>query len=183
MALSTTDNSTITTVVLGQAKGRLYTAEALVQKFSRALFPRTTNRYGCVTLHLYHFPVAEGVPQTQVLLWVYENQLKAVWDSVVLAEYHCRYHGSKRHVRHIGQGTLYPAPAASPQGTLLPRQTEELVVLYCPPVPRWQLSLPVAAQQLGLFKRLPHCPRDVERPVRPRTLCCDVDSISWHYIM
>ena len=141
-------------VVLGQAKGRLYTAEALAQKFSRALFPRTTNRYGCVTLHWYHFPVAEGLPQTQVLLWVYENQLKAVRDSVVLAEYHCRYDGSKRHVRHIGQGTLYPAPVASPQGTLLPRQAEELVGLYRPPVPRRQLSLPVPAPQLGLFERL-----------------------------
>ncbi len=141
-------------VVLGQAKGRLYTPEALAQKFSRALFPRTTNRYGCVTLHWDPCPVAEGFPQTQVVLWVYENQLKAVRDRVVLAEYHCRYDGSKRHVRHIGQGTLSPAPMASPQGTLLPRQAEALVGLYRPPVPRRQLSLPVPAPQFGLFERL-----------------------------
>src|SRR6266571_5662644 len=37
-------------VVLGEAKGRLYTPEELTRKFSRALFPRTTNPYGCVTL-------------------------------------------------------------------------------------------------------------------------------------
>ncbi len=141
-------------VVLGQAKGRLYTPEALAQKFSRALFPRTTNRYGCVTLHWDPCPVAEGFPQTQVVLWVYENQLKAVRDRVVLAEYHCRYDGSKRQVRHIGQGTLSPAPMASPQGTLLPRQAEALVGLYRPPVPRRQLSLPVPAPQFGLFERL-----------------------------
>jgi hypothetical protein len=40
--------------VLGEAKGRLYTPDELARKFSRALFPRTTNQYGCVTLHRYH---------------------------------------------------------------------------------------------------------------------------------
>jgi hypothetical protein len=42
-------------VVLGEAKGRLYTPEEVPRKVSRALFPRTTNPYGCVTLHSYHF--------------------------------------------------------------------------------------------------------------------------------
>jgi hypothetical protein len=37
--------------VLAEAKDRLYSQDRLAQKFSRALFPRTTNRYGCVTLH------------------------------------------------------------------------------------------------------------------------------------
>jgi hypothetical protein len=32
--------------VLGEAKGRLYTADELARKFSQALFPRTTNQYG-----------------------------------------------------------------------------------------------------------------------------------------
>src|SRR5439155_2177006 len=41
--------------VLGEAKGRLYTPDELERKFSRALFPRPTNRYGCVTLLAYHF--------------------------------------------------------------------------------------------------------------------------------
>jgi len=36
--------------VLGEDKGRLYHLEELDRKFSRALFPRITNRYGCVTL-------------------------------------------------------------------------------------------------------------------------------------
>src|SRR5215831_8203212 len=77
--------------VLGEAKGRLYTADELTRKFSRALFPRTTNRYGCVTLHSYHFYVEEGLPKTQVLLWVYGEQLRAVFDNAVIAEYRCRY--------------------------------------------------------------------------------------------
>jgi transposase InsO family protein len=33
--------------VLGESKGRLSTLEELDRKFSRALFPRITNRYGC----------------------------------------------------------------------------------------------------------------------------------------
>jgi hypothetical protein len=56
--------------VLGEATGRLYSLEELERKFSRALFPRTTNGYGCVTLHSYHFYVEEGLPKTRVLLWV-----------------------------------------------------------------------------------------------------------------
>ena len=60
--------------VLGTAQGRPYTPEVLAEKFAHALFPRTTNRYGCVTLHSYHFYVESGVPHTQVLLWVYGEQ-------------------------------------------------------------------------------------------------------------
>ena len=41
--------------LLGEAKGRMYTPDELTRKFSRALFPRTTNQHGCVTLHSYHF--------------------------------------------------------------------------------------------------------------------------------
>ena len=33
----------------------MYTPDELTRKFSRALFPRTTNQHGCVTLHSYHF--------------------------------------------------------------------------------------------------------------------------------
>jgi hypothetical protein len=46
--------------VLAEAKGRTLSPDGLAQKFSRALFPRTTNRYGCVTLHRYHFYVEAG---------------------------------------------------------------------------------------------------------------------------
>jgi hypothetical protein len=74
--------------VLGEAKGRIYTPDELHRKFSRALWPRTTNQYGCVTLHNYHFYVEEGLPKTQVLLWVYGTQLRAILQNVVLAEYH-----------------------------------------------------------------------------------------------
>src|SRR5712664_4572692 len=48
--------------VLGEAKGRLYPPQELERKFACALFPRTTNRYGCVMLHRYHFSVEQGLP-------------------------------------------------------------------------------------------------------------------------
>ena len=50
--------------ILGEAQGRCYFQEVLTEKFAYALFPRTTNRYGCVTLHSYHFYVESGVFQT-----------------------------------------------------------------------------------------------------------------------
>ena len=107
--------------VLGEARGRLYTPDELERKFARALFPRTTNRYGCVTLHRYHFYVEAGLPKTQVLLWVYGNALRAVCDNVVLAEYHCRYDHRDGKVTDIRDGSFPPTRFVSSQGALLPR--------------------------------------------------------------
>ena len=55
---------------LAEAKGRPDSPDELARKFSRAVCPRTTNRYGCVTLPSYHCYIEEGIAQTQVLLWV-----------------------------------------------------------------------------------------------------------------
>ena len=60
--------------VLGTAKGRPYAPEAPARHFAQAVFPRTTNRYGCVTVHSYHVYVAVGLPHTQVLPWVAGTQ-------------------------------------------------------------------------------------------------------------
>jgi len=141
-------------VVLGEAKGRHYSEDELARKFARALFPRMTNRHGCVTLHRYHFYVEEGLPKTQVLLWVYGDQLRAVFDSVVLAAYHCRYAWQQRQVRDIRDGTFYATRFASSQGSLIPFKAEEALVLYRPKMPRRQMRLPSPAQQLWLFERV-----------------------------
>jgi|SRR5882724_2301167 len=69
--------------VLGTAQGRTYSPDVLAEKFAHAFFPRTTNRYGCVTLHRYHFYVEEGLPKTPIFLWIYGEQLRAVFDHVV----------------------------------------------------------------------------------------------------
>jgi hypothetical protein len=138
--------------VLGEAKGRLYTPEELPRKFSRALFPRTTNPYGCVTLPSYHCYGEQGVPQTQVLLWVYGEQLRAVLDNVVLAEYHCRYDWRTHKVTEIRDGVFYPTRFASPQGALIPLTPQEPLVLYRPQTRRRQAHKSFSTQQLVLFE-------------------------------
>ena len=138
--------------VLGEAKGRLYTADELTRKFAQALFPRTTNQYGCVTLHSYHFYVEQGVPRTQVLLWVYGEQLRAVLDNVVLAEYHCRYDWQTRKVTAIRDGVFYPTRFASPQGTLISLNPQESLVVYRPQALRRAVPRSIPAQQLWLFE-------------------------------
>jgi transposase InsO family protein len=140
--------------VLGEAKGRLYTPEELEHKFARALFPRTTNRYGCVTLHHAHFYVEEGWPKTQVLLWVYGHVLRAVCDSVVVAEYDCRYDLRDHHVKDIRDGRLYTTRFASPQGALIPRTPADTLVVYRPKSLMRQVHLPAPAQQLWLFEQV-----------------------------
>jgi transposase InsO family protein len=138
--------------ILAEAKGHTYSQDELARKFSHALFPRTTNRYGCVTLHSYHFYVEEGLPKTQVLLWVYGEQLRAMFDNVVLAEYHCRYDWQGRQVNDIRDGVFYATQFASPQGSLLPLNPQESLVLYRPRPLMRQARLPFPAQQLWLFE-------------------------------
>jgi transposase InsO family protein len=141
--------------VWAEAKGRLYSPDELARKFSRAVFPRTTNRYGGVTLHSYHFYIEQGVPKTQVLLWVYGEQLRAVLDHVIIAEYHCRYDWRTHKVTEIRDGIFYSTRFASPQGSLIPLTPQESLVLYRPQPWRRPARLPVPTQQLMLFALVP----------------------------
>jgi len=142
--------------VLGEATGRLYTSQELEHKFAHALFPRTTNRYGCLTLHSYHFYVDQGLPQKQVLLWVYGQDLRAVFDNVLLADYHCHYDLRAGKVKDIRVDRFYPSPFAScqAQGSLLERNPLESVVVYRPKSLMRHASLPLHAEQLWLFEQV-----------------------------
>ena len=139
--------------VLGEAKGRFYTPDELARKFSRALFPRTTNQYGCVTLRSYYFYVAEGLPKTQVLLWGYGEQLRALFDNVLLAEYRCRYDWQTHKVQDIREGSFYPTRFASPQDALIPLNAQEFWVLYRPQSGRRPAHKALPHQQLRLFEQ------------------------------
>jgi hypothetical protein len=148
-------------LVLGEAKGRMYTPDEFTHQCSHALLPRTTNQYGGVTLHSYHFYIEEGLPKTRVLLWVYGAPLRAVMDNVGLADYHCHYDWRTQQVTDIRDGGWYATRFASPQPSLLPLHAQETLGLYRPrPVPH-QTRLPVSAQQLWLFELV----RTAEDPV------------------
>jgi hypothetical protein len=94
------------------------------------LFPWTTNQHGCVTLHRYHFYVEEGLPHTQVFLWVSGEQLRAMFEGVVLAEYHCHYDWRDHKVTDIHTGVFHPTRFASPQGRLIPLTPHDSMVVY-----------------------------------------------------
>jgi hypothetical protein len=138
--------------VLGEAKGRLYAQDELARHFSHALFPRMSNRYGCVTLHSYHFYIEEGLPHTQVLLWVSGEQLRAAFDNVILAEYYCRYDWRDRKVKDIREGVFYPTRFASPQGTLIALTPQDSVVVYRAKRSRRRAPQLFPRQQLLLFE-------------------------------
>lgn len=92
-----------------------------------------------------------GVPQTQLFLWGYGEQLRAVLDHVVLAEYHCRYDWREHKVTDIRDGMFYATRFASPQGSLLPLTPQASLVLYRPKPMARQSQLSFPAQQLWLF--------------------------------
>lgn len=137
--------------VLGQAKGRCYTQDALDRAFAQARLTRTTNRYGCVTLQRYHFYVEAGVPHTPVSLWVDGIQVRAIVEHVVLAEYHCRYDWRSHHITDIRDGVFYVTRFAAAQGALIPVTPQNSAVVYRPK-PTARPGPPLAhAQQLWLF--------------------------------
>ncbi len=140
--------------VLGEARGRPYTPDELERKFAQALFTRTTNRYGCVTLHRYHCYVEAGLPGTHVLLWVYGHALRAVLDNVVLAEYHCRYDLRDHHVKDIQDGCFHTTRFAASQGSLLPVTPQDSLVVQRPRLLKRPVQFPGPAQQLWLFERM-----------------------------
>jgi hypothetical protein len=138
--------------VLGAAKGRLYAPDELARQFSHALFPRTTNRHGCVTLHSDHCSVEEGLLQTQVLLWMAGTHLRAMFEGVVLAEDHCRSDWRDRHVTESGAETFHPTRVASPQGRLIPLTPAASVVVYRTRAPRRQAAHGSTTPQRLLFE-------------------------------
>ena len=138
--------------ILGTARGRVYTPEELARHFAQAVLPRTTNRHGCVTLHSYHFYVEAGLPCTQVLLWVSGEQLRAVFEHVVLAEYRCRYDWRAHHVRDIREGMFYPTRFASRQGRLIPLTPQESMVVYRAKSPKRRMPHASPPPQLLLFE-------------------------------
>lgn len=141
--------------VLGEATGRRYSPEELNRHFAHDLFPRTTNPYGCVTLHHYHFYVERGLPTTPVLLWLSGDQLRAVFDNVVVAEYRCQYDWRRRHVTNIRDGIYYRTRYTSSQSALIPITPQESRVLYRPPPGRRRRRQSFPTQQLLLFEWVP----------------------------
>jgi hypothetical protein len=117
------------------------------------LFVRTTNRYGCVTLHRSHFYVDHGLAQTPVLLWVAGEDLQAVYDHVLLAEYACHYTLRTGKVTHLRLVQWYPSPFAArqAQGTLLERTPLDSVVVARAPSARHHVARPERVEQFGLF--------------------------------
>jgi transposase InsO family protein len=142
--------------VLGNSKGRLLSPQELTRKFAQALFVRTTNRYGCVTLHRSHFYVDHGLSQTPVLLWVTGEDLQAVYDHVLLAEYTCHYDLRSGTVTRLRLGHWYPSPfaAAQAQSILVERTPQDSQIVARPPAQRRPAEGPVWDEQLGLFAAL-----------------------------
>ena len=126
--------------------------QELTRKFAPALFVRTTNRYGCVTLHRSHFYVDQGLPQTPVLLWVAGEDLRAVYEHVLVAEYVCHYDLRTGTVTRLRLRQWYPSPFAArqAQGVLLERTPQESRIVSCPSAVR-RPTASLRAEQLGLF--------------------------------
>ena len=93
----------------------------------------------------------QGLPQTKVLLWLYGEQLRAMFEHVVLAEDHCHYELREHNVKDIREGVFYRTQFASPQALLLPFNPQEALVLHRPKPIMRQTQLPFPAEQLWLF--------------------------------
>jgi len=87
---------------------------------------------------------------------VHGQELRAVFDQVLLAEYHCHYDLREGKVKDIRVSQVYPSPFAArqAQGSLIERNPRESLVVYRPKSLMRQAALPFRAEQLWLFERV-----------------------------
>ena len=138
--------------VLGEAKGRLSSAEDLYRKFVHHLFRRTTNRFGCVALPHDHFHVEEGLPQQPVLVWLSGDRLRVACESVVVAEDCCHDAWRVRKIQDIGRPVFYQTRFVSAQRDLLPWSEQRWLVVYRPRQTRRREPHARLTRQLPLFE-------------------------------
>jgi hypothetical protein len=78
--------------------------------------------------------------------------LRAVFENVVLATYHCRYDWQDRKVKDIRGEVLYQTWFASPQGSLIPLTLHDSTVVYRARSSRHRVPPRSPTQQLLLFE-------------------------------
>jgi hypothetical protein len=84
------------------------------------------------------------------------QELRAVFDKVLFAEYHGHDDRREGKVQDLRVSRLYPSPFASrqQQGSLIERNPRESVVVYRPKALIRQAARPWRAEPLWLFQRL-----------------------------
>jgi hypothetical protein len=80
---------------------------------------------------------------------------RAVFENVLLAEYHCHDDWQDQHVQEIRPGAFYPTRFASRQGTLIPFTPQDSVVIYRARRPRRRTLQLSSMQQVLLFEVVP----------------------------
>ena len=76
-------------------------------------------------------------------------------ESIVLAEYRCRYDWQERKVTDIREGVLYQTRFTSSQGTLIPLTPQDRWVVYRPTPPRRRGPERSPVQQVLRFAVVP----------------------------
>jgi hypothetical protein len=98
--------------------------------------------------------VEAGLPKTQGVRWGYGHAVRAVFDHVLFADYPWRYALRERKGTDIREGRFPSTRFASTQGSLLPLNPQESLILYRPKPLMRQARLLFPAQQLWLFERV-----------------------------
>ena len=139
--------------VLGEAKGRLHTPDELERKFARALFPRTTNRYGCVTFTATTSMWKRACRKPRCCCGSMAMPCGRCSTPWSLAEYHCHYDLRDRHVTDIREGGF--CPPALPRTKAPCCRSLRTNPWSCSPEALLRLARrPVPTQQLWLFERM-----------------------------
>lgn len=110
------DKRTVPTEVLSWVKGREISEKELHKVFYQYMFPRKTNLYGFIRLHNFYFYVEDGLPKSQVCVWIYQNNLKVEHQNEILIEYPCIYEEKKRKLTElINEPKFYQSKFSSKQ--------------------------------------------------------------------
>ena len=155
--------------MLGESKGRL-----VPHRNSTRSLPTPSSRASPIAMAALRCTVIislwnRAYPDTGVAVGV-GHELRAVFDTVVLAEYHCHYDLRYGKVTDIRDGRFAPTRFASPQGALLPFNPQECCGGVSPPVLEPSTDVALSSPTIvALYTREDGVESSVEE-CRPRSL-------------
>lgn len=137
--------------VLGGARGQELSPDTLQRMFHHLQFPRTVNRYGCVSVQRFYIYAEQGLAKQRVSVWIYEGHLNIEYQQALLARYTCKVDRRRQSLKTVSQPKLFQTSFASPQLEFFELDDEEwLKVRSRPPYTQGKRQK-ASMQQLALI--------------------------------
>jgi hypothetical protein len=136
--------------VLGWLRGRAVEPHRLRQRFGRAEFLRTVNRYGFVSGQRFYMYAESGLSRQRVAIWIYEGQWRIEYHKTLLARYRCPYDARQGPLHEVSEPTLDATHFTSPQLELIELDAAQWIKCQRRPARSYSRRIAMFPHQLSL---------------------------------